>query len=168
MIPFSKTLKQAVSYPKREIFSWILRISLAAVFLYAGIIKSTASEQFLLALAPFTFLPDALLLPISRWLPLLEVLAGLLLLIPPTHRLGAGIALALLLVFIGALAWALSQGIIVSCSCFGEDDAPSVWKMVVAMIRDLVLAAAALWLVLQENLPRHGTVTRFPPNLIKL
>lgn len=139
------------SWPKGGIISWTLRIVLAAIFLYAGIVKSTASEQFLIALAPFTFLPEALLVPISFWLPVAEVLIGLLLLIPPTHKLGAGLALALLLIFIAVLAWALSQGIIVSCSCFGEDDAPSAWKMVVAIFRDLLLAAAALWLLLQKT-----------------
>jgi len=150
--------------PKRKSLSWILRMVLAAVFLFAGLVKSTASEQFLVALAPFTFVPEALLSPISFWLPIGEVLIGLLLLIPQTHRFGAALALALLLVFIGVLAWALSQGIVVSCSCFGEDDEPSAWKMMVAILRDLIFAGMALWLILQENLPWHASSPRVPQN----
>lgn len=152
------------SWPKGKFFSWVLRVILAAVFLFAGIVKSTASEQFLVALAPFTFVPEALLFPLSFWLPIAEVLIGLLLLIPHTHRLGAALALALLLVFVAVLAWALSQGIIVSCSCFGEDDEPSAWKMMVTILRDLVLAAMALWLLLQENLPCRASSPRVPQN----
>jgi uncharacterized membrane protein YphA (DoxX/SURF4 family) len=137
---------------KEKPLSWALRIVLAAIFLYAGVFKATASEQFLVALVPFTFLPATLLLPVSLLLPVIEILAGLLLLLPRTHRLGAALALALLLIFIGVLGWALSQGIIVSCSCFGEDDEPSAWKMIIAILRDLVLAAMALWLLLQGKL----------------
>lgn len=162
MTLFRNFLGNVFTRPRREALAWVVRLFLAAVFLYAGIIKSTASEQFLVALAPFTFLPEVLLQPISQWLPVIEVLVGLLILIPRTHRLGAALAMALLLVFMGVLAWALSQGIIVSCSCFGEDEAPSAWKMVITMIRDLLLAAAALWLTLQENLPRQLHSPKFP------
>ncbi|MEX1119543.1 MAG: MauE/DoxX family redox-associated membrane protein [Terrimicrobiaceae bacterium] len=167
MTPAFHPSKKAIDLTKKDVLSWVVRIVLAAVFLYAGIIKSTASEQFLVALAPFTFFPEPLLLPLSTWLPLGEILVGLLILIPKTHRLGAGLALGLLVVFMGVLGWALSQGIIVSCSCFGEDDAPSAWKMVLAILRDLFLAVAALWLIVRENLPPHAPPTTFPRNPIQ-
>ena len=161
---FPQRLGNAFTHANRETLAWVLRLILAGVFLYAGIIKSTASEQFFVALVPFTFLPEALLLPISQGLPIIEILVGILILIPKTHRLGAGLALALLLVFMTVLAWALTQGIIVSCSCFGENDAPSAWKMMLAIVRNLILGAVALWLVLRENLPRSVPPSTFLQN----
>jgi hypothetical protein len=59
------------------------------------------------------------------------------------------------------LGWALANGIIVSCSCFGEDDGPSAVKMVIALVRDLVLAGVALsLLVLDRKLASASGVRR--------
>jgi len=132
---------------------WVLlacRVILGAVFLYAGFWKATSSLQFLLALAPFTFVPAAWLGTIALVLPLVEILGGVLILIPLTARVGAGVLLALLLVFIVALGWALANGIIVACSCFGVDETPSAWKMALALGRDGLLAAMAVVVVLAK------------------
>ncbi len=131
---------------------WILlacRVVLGTVFLYAGFWKATSSLQFLLALGPFTFVPATWLGTIALVLPVVEVAGGVLILVPRTARVGAGVLLGLLLVFIVALGWALANGIIVACSCFGVDDTPSAWKMAVALGRDSLLAvmAAAVLLV---------------------
>jgi len=124
-----------------------LRIALAAVFLYAGLMKAGASEGFVLALLPFTFIPSEWAQPFAILLAWTEVAAGLLLLLPRVHPAGAILTIFLCLVFIGALTWALANGIIVDCGCFGADDTPSAGKMVVALVRDIVLLAAAAALV---------------------
>jgi hypothetical protein len=120
------------------------RLVLAAVFLYAGVIKASAGAAFLLALLPFTFVPAAWLAPIAAILPLVEIAAGVLLLWPRTARLGAGLALGLLVLFCGALGWALANGIIVACGCFGNDETPSAAAMTWALVRNAALAAAAV------------------------
>jgi uncharacterized membrane protein YphA (DoxX/SURF4 family) len=120
---------------------------LAGVFLYAGVVKAGASEEFLLALLPFTFLPVSMLAPVSVGLPWLEILAGVLILIPYTSRFGSWLAVGLLSAFMVVLVWALSQGIVVACSCFGKDEDPSVFKMLTAILRDLALMAVAFWLI---------------------
>jgi len=123
---------------------WVLRATLAAVFLYAGLIKASASGQFLVNLAPYTFLPEHLLEPISLGLPWLEVLLGVSLLIPTTSRTSAALIGLLCLGFIMVIGWALSEDIIVSCSCFGEEDEPpSAHKMQLAILRDVVLGLIA-------------------------
>jgi putative oxidoreductase len=120
------------------------RVILAAVFLYAGLIKALSSAEFAMALLPFTFVPETWTGPIAQGLPLIEVAAGLLVLLPWTRRYGAALILLLCVAFITALAWAMANDIIVACSCFGEDDEPSRGKMGVAIARDLGLAALAL------------------------
>jgi uncharacterized membrane protein YphA (DoxX/SURF4 family) len=135
----------------------VLRVILASIFLYSGLIKASSSAQFAIALAPFTFLPETWLRPLSIVLPLFEIAAGLLLLVWPTRNIGAGLVFVLCLLFATVLGWALAQGIIVSCSCFGEDDQPSAMKMALALGRDLVLAGLALVIILErKSLGRLG------------
>lgn len=134
-----------------EIAAWAVRLLLAGVFLYAGLIKAGDREEFLNGLLPFTFMPPEWLVPISFVLPWAEVLTGVLLLLPWTVRWGAAASAALMFLFAGVIGWALSEGLVVACSCFGEDEIPSEEKMVFVIIRDLVLAAAALWLVFRKR-----------------
>ena len=102
-----------------------LRVLLASIFLYSGLIKASSSAQFAIALAPFTFLPETWIRPLSVLLPLCEIVAGLLILVSRTKQIGAGVIFALCIFFAAVLGWALANGIIVSCSCFGQDDEPS-------------------------------------------
>lgn len=120
-----------------------LRVVLGGLFLYAGLIKASASAQFALALVPFTFVPSAWLGVLAFVILIAEVVAGILILLPWTQRLGALMILMLCVIFMIALGWALSNDIIVSCSCFGEDETPSAAKMMVALGRDVLIAAGA-------------------------
>lgn len=124
--------------------SLIARLILAGVFLYAGLVKASSSAQFANALIPFTFLGDQWLGPISRTLPWVEIGAAILILLPWTRRLGAAVLLVLCLLFIAVLGWALANGIIVSCACFGQDETPSAAKMAMSLSRDVALMAMAV------------------------
>ncbi len=129
----------------------VLRIALGLLFIYAGWAKSMASDQFLFALIPFTFLPIEFLPWIARALPVAEILAGLLLL-AGFRKVGGGAVLLLCLVFISVLSWALLNDIIVACSCFGQDETPSAAKMLMAIGRDVVLALVALAVTFERRL----------------
>jgi uncharacterized membrane protein YphA (DoxX/SURF4 family) len=137
-----------------------LRVILAGIFLYSGLIKASGSAQFAIALAPFTFLPETWIRPLSILLPLCEIVGGLLILISPTKQIGVSVILVLCILFAAVLGWALANGIIVSCSCFGEDDEPSAMKMVLALGRDLFLAGLALVIILERRLTRRFGVRR--------
>ncbi|MEI6035225.1 MAG: MauE/DoxX family redox-associated membrane protein [Verrucomicrobiae bacterium] len=126
----------------------LARAVLGAIFLYAGAVKAGASEGFALALVPFTILPGAWAHPFAIGLAWAELAAGLLILLPRVHRIGAGLILALSVLFIGALSWALANGIIVSCGCFGGDAPPSASAMRLAILRDVAMAAAAAFALL--------------------
>lgn len=137
----------------------VLRVVLGAVFLYAGVVKTSASAQFALTLVPFTFLPPVWLPGIALILPGIEIAAGLAILIRPTRRIGAALIFLLCLVFCIVLAWALANGIIVSCSCFGRDETPSAWKMMLALGRDVLLALAAGVVFFEKTLRAKPPVT---------
>ena len=135
------------------------RLILAGVFLYAGLVKALSSGTFLFALLPFTFVPETWIGPIAVTLPWIEVAAGVALLLPGTVRPGALLVAILCVVFIVALAWALANDIIVACSCFGQDEEPSRGAMIVAIVRDVILALmAGLVVIAQPRVapPRGG------------
>jgi uncharacterized membrane protein YphA (DoxX/SURF4 family) len=140
----------------KSAISLLLRIALAAVFFYAGAVKASASQEFAMALLPFTFVPPQWTMPLALALAWTEILAAILLLLPRVFPLGAALVGALCLLFIGVLSWALWNGIIVSCGCFGADDSPSAWKMLLAIGRDIVLLGAAAGVLV---LPRIGKNT---------
>jgi putative oxidoreductase len=146
--------------PRMTWFFLALRIVLGLVFIYAGWVKSMASDQFLYALIPFTFLPIETLPWIARILPILEIVAGLLVLIG-WRRIGGGLILILCLIFISVLGWALMNGIIVACACFGQDETPSAGKMLIALGRDVLLATGALiFIFAREIRSRFKTARR--------
>jgi uncharacterized membrane protein YphA (DoxX/SURF4 family) len=138
----------------------VLRVILAGIFLYSGLIKASSSAQFAIALAPFTFLPETWIRPLSILLPVWEIVAGLLILVSPTKHIGAGVIFALCILFATVLGWALANGIIVSCSCFGQDDQPPAMKMALALGRDLFLAGMALVIILERTSTRRSDVRR--------
>ncbi len=133
-----------------------LRLGLASVFIYAGAVKATSSHEFAIALMPFTFVPEGWTMPLALALAATELFAGVLLLLRGVFPIGAGLICALCLLFISVLTWALANGIIVSCGCFGADEAPSAGKMLSAVGRDIALLAAALAIIF---LPRIGKNT---------
>ncbi len=139
-----------------------LRLVLAGIFLYSGLIKASSSAQFAITLAPFTFLPETWIRPLSILLPLCEIAGGLLILVSPTKRIGAGMIFVLCILFASVLGWALANGIIVSCSCFGRDEQPSAFKMALALGRDIVLAGLALAVIIIERRSTEPSGARSP------
>jgi uncharacterized membrane protein YphA (DoxX/SURF4 family) len=134
------------SLTPEKLLRWIIvliRIGLGGIFLYAGAVKATASESFALALVPFSILPATWIGTFAVVLAWTEIAAGVLILLPKVHRLGAALILLLALTFIGVLTWALANDIIVSCGCFGQDETPSAAAMQMAILRDVGIVAAA-------------------------
>ena len=132
-----------------------LRLILGITFLYAGIIKASASQAFIVALLPFTFIDSMWTGPLAIGLAWMEILAGALVLAPRIYEAGAAMIAGLCLVFIAVLSWALWNGYIVSCGCFGEDMAPSAAKMLLAIGRDILLFAAAVAIMMIPRLRKN-------------
>ena len=132
-----------------------LRLILGITFLYAGIIKASASQAFAIALLPFTFIDSMWTGPLAVGLAWMEILAGVLVLAPRIYEAGAAMIAGLCLVFIAVLSWALWNGYIVSCGCFGEDMAPSAAKMLLAIGRDILIFAAAVAIVMIPRLRKN-------------
>jgi uncharacterized membrane protein YphA (DoxX/SURF4 family) len=143
----------------------ILRLILGGIFLYAGLVKAGAGQAFAVALIPFTFIPIGWTGPLAYMLAGIEILAGLLILLPRIYEAGAALMTGLCIVFIGVLTWALMNGVIVSCGCFGEDEVPSAARMLAAIGRDVLIFAAAVAVIAMPRFARsRGTSTPLAPS----
>jgi uncharacterized membrane protein YphA (DoxX/SURF4 family) len=97
------------------------RLILAGIFLYAGYAKLREPWlQFAVSIETFKIVPEAMLEPMARIVPWVEVVAGLGLLVSFTARWAALLTTLMLGAFVGAGAWAYAKGTDVDCGCFGS------------------------------------------------
>ncbi len=133
----------------------VLRLAVAGVFLAAGVVKiwdfahtRSATPDFTIAIQNFRLLPPDLAVLLAVYLPWLEVTAAGALF---ARRLALGAAAAMLgmsTVFLAAIGSAWWRGLNIACGCFGKDEAPTDYRMLI--LRDLALLAAVAVLVVHE------------------
>jgi uncharacterized membrane protein YphA (DoxX/SURF4 family) len=98
----------------------ILRLLLAAVFLYAAYTKLRQSWLvFAMSIDAYQLLPEWAVLTLGRTIPWLELLLGLLLAAGVALRYVAAAATILLGAFFGVMLHAYIQGMGIDCGCFG-------------------------------------------------
>ena len=106
------------------------------------VIKVVDPAAFALAIKNYQLLPAGLIDPLAYWLPWLELVCGVGLLIGPVKRGAAVLICGQLLVFVAALVFNLWRGLDVDCGCFGSGGADSHASQ--AIWRDLAFLALAL------------------------
>lgn len=140
---------------------WAVAIALGALFVYASLEKIAAPRDFARIVyhyrlagpsATLGFVPPNLLAVVLPWI---EVICGVLLIAGIWRREAAIVTAAMLVVFIAAVAWALSQGIdLENCGCFtvtGEGRSAGI-KLILG---DVGLLAAALYVAFMPPLRRQ-------------
>jgi uncharacterized membrane protein YphA (DoxX/SURF4 family) len=118
------------------------RFVLGTVFALAGLAKLPRRAQFEDAVRGYRLVPDRLAPPIARWLPVLELAAGALLLLGLATAPVAALLGAVLVVFTGAVAINLARGRAIDCGCYGAGPARTIgWS---TLVRNLGLLAMAV------------------------
>ncbi len=130
--------------------SWIV----GAAFLYAGVIKLGAPQDFADSIASFQILPTSLVNPFALSLPPFEILTGLLLLTGCKRRAASLAVLTMTAIFALAMLSALAHGLSVDCGCFGGGTS-SRWHLWTSLGRDIALFAAAAVLYRQARREVH-------------
>ena len=125
--------------------SLVLRLTAAAVFLYAGWEKMRAPQEFADNIAAYRLLPAQLVNLLALSLPPLELIIGCLLLTGWQTRVAALSALMVTGIFMGALVSAILRGLVIDCGCFGSG-VPGRYGLWPALFRDLILGAALLFI----------------------
>lgn len=132
---------------QRSAADWLylgLRLTLALVFVYAGAVKLMDPKAFALVLSRYGLAPDAWLVPAALGLPALEVLAGLGLVFDLRGSLAA--ITAMLIMFAMALWFGVLQGLAIDCGCFSAEEQAGHDSLRAALVRDLIMLAAAAYL----------------------
>ncbi len=130
--------------------SWLLGLGLALLFGIAAGHKLADRERFLGVLGNYRLVPERLVPLAGAVIVAAEVVAVLLLALPPVRTLGACLSVALLAAYALAIAVNLLRGRTrIDCGCFGFGRHDYIaWTMV---IRNLALVALALALLLPES-----------------
>ncbi len=139
--------------PRPKILPRIVAILVGAVFIYAGILKVLDPLRFASDINNYQMIPWSVGVRFAFYLPWLEVLCGLALVL---HRFFAGavtITIGLVLAFIGATAAARIRGIDVSCGCFGNagTNLTLTWHLVI--LGGLLLALVYLCCTPERDQP---------------
>ncbi len=130
-----------------EGLTWLyhfLRLALAGIFIYAGMIKLLDPKAFAHAIAQYDLVPEVLLPIVAIGLPALEVLAGLGLIVEVRGSLT--IILVLLLIFLVILGYAVWENLDIDCGCFTADELDAQHNILMAFWRDLIMLGATLFL----------------------
>ena len=99
---------------------WLgLQLLLGFIFCYAGVSKLLDTLRFTASLLGYQIIPIGLIRPLVIGLPWIEIGLGGLLIFGQYPRFTAGSIAGLLLLFTVMVGYALSQGWIVDCGCFG-------------------------------------------------
>ena len=128
------------------------RLYLAYVFLFACWFKIQDPTAFALSIATYQLLPLPLINITALVMPWTELLAGAMLLLGLRVRAAALLVVAMMVVFMIALSWALYLGLDRSCGCFASSsDADPISGL--TMLRDAGWLALGLYVLVFDRNP---------------
>jgi uncharacterized membrane protein YphA (DoxX/SURF4 family) len=116
------------------------------VFLVAGALKMPDPAAAVRAVRAYRLLPEALVEPVAYGLPVLEIAAGLALVLGVFVRTAAIAAAVLLVVFLVGIGSAWARGLQIDCGCFGSggEVAAADTAYPAEVLRDVALLLVAL------------------------
>ena len=115
----------------------IVRIVLAGLFVYGGVIKLFDPKAFAATISTYDLLPEVLLPAVAIGLPIMEIIAGAALLFDRIW--GHHLITVLLAMFVLVLGYGVMGDLNVDCGCFGAEELNKQAGLRVAFYRDLVL-----------------------------
>ena len=127
----------------------VARLVVGGVWIVAGALKLPDPAESVRAVRAYQLLPEAVVPTVGHVLPIVEIVAGLLLVLGLLTRGAAVVSLVLFAAFIFGISWAWSQGLQIECGCFGgggtEEGASDKYPGEIA--RDVGLAALSAYLI---------------------
>jgi putative oxidoreductase len=131
---------------ENKYIAFAVRAVLGAVFMYASFDKMANPEAFANIISNYHLLPYQLVNPLAIFLPWMEFITGLLLVVGKWVKGSLLIYTSVLVVFIIALSQALIRGLDISCGCFSVHPSTTseVWLRI---IEDIILLAFSFLLL---------------------
>ena len=100
-------------------FSLLFRILMGLIFLIAGLAKISDPVRFMLTLREFKLFPETVIPFLALYLPWLEFVLGLFLIIGLLYRPSALLLACLNTLFVIAILTVIARGMEIDCGCFG-------------------------------------------------
>jgi uncharacterized membrane protein YphA (DoxX/SURF4 family) len=132
-----------IAWWKSPVVSFLFRLLLGSIFVYAGVVKGMDPSGFAQAIYNYRILPGWMIHPMAILLPAVEVLVGLSLLLGVWVPGGSLLASSLLSAFAVALGLNLIRGLDIDCGCFGGGPGEGSGTRLY-LVRDLVLLGMGL------------------------
>ncbi len=128
---------------------WLPRLLLAFLFILAGTLKVIRPDVFLDNILNYRLVSHSFAWLAAFYLPVLEITAGLALLVNKTCRSAAWILMLCMVVFVIALLLAWGRGLNIECGCFGAlfPLADYAW----ILVRDGVIISLLLWILMKTS-----------------
>ena len=130
----------------------LVRVGMAGMFIFAAYHKIIDPVFFAKQVAAYQFLPEFSVNFFAKTLPITELLLGLGLLFSRFNKENGFLLVGMFLMFIVALSRAAIMGMAIDCGCFesstGAVDSSGIY---IALIRDIVLLPACIWLMFRNN-----------------
>jgi len=124
-------------------FVWrIIDVIIGGIFIYAGAIKVLDPVQFATDIDNYKILPWMISVGLAFYLPWLEILCGLALILRRLYLGGLSILTGLVAVFLVATIAAKVRGLDFTCGCFGH--ASQNWNFPTHLAVDLAILGALL------------------------
>jgi putative oxidoreductase len=120
------------------------RLALGALFIFAGAAKAYDPAEFALEIQRYNLIPWVSGVIVALYLPWVEILSGLFLLLKRLEKGALLLIVAMLLVFTVALASAMVRGLSIDCGCFGK--ALTATGTTGPFLRNLILLALAAFI----------------------
>ncbi len=134
--------------PFIPLFALICRLTLAIIFFYAGVEKILHPQEFAVAIYNYQLLPDCVINLLAIFLPWLEVLIAVSLVIGIYTRGATLLSALLFLIFATALTINLVRGLDISCGCFGASSGNISWLY---LARDLSLFCMSVFALIYDR-----------------
>jgi putative oxidoreductase len=129
---------------RMTVFIWLIRLALAATFIYAGAVKLIGPVRFATDIHNFRLLPWFASVGLAFYLPWLEMACGLAVLSGWLYRGALTLLATMVIIFIGAATSAQLRGLDVTCGCFGR--ASDSWNFAGHLAADALILGAILFL----------------------
>jgi len=131
---------------RRNVLWRIVALIIGGIFVYAGVIKAMDPVAFANDIDNYKILPWPLAVRLAFYLPWLEMLCGLALILRFFCRGGLFILTGLTFVFIAASAIAKVRGLDITCGCFGHASKNWSFSGHLALDIAILIALIALWI----------------------
>jgi uncharacterized membrane protein YphA (DoxX/SURF4 family) len=134
-------MMQSAPFNFRRLIIWIGRLVIAAIFIYAGYGKlfrpdmtprpsiPIARSLFALQIDSYQMLPAWAVLLVAKWLPVIEIAIGLLLLIGFGLRIWSALVTVIIGGFFAVVLRAYLLHLDINCGCFAKPEPLTGWTV---------------------------------------